>query len=129
MRTIDQIFSEAMSDKVSVTMSMPKGVCAIRIGFKIQKFSDRVEILNMSKGGAYYKECDEEEYKLFTDNGWKKGCVLGAISNCLYKLNLIEEKIKEEVNTRKNDKHIKKLKGARVVTLLKYANHKLKLNQ
>jgi len=127
MSSLDQIFSEAISDKISVVMTMPKGMGAIRMGFKIQRFSDRIEILNMSKGGAYYKECDEDEYKLFTNNGWARGCVLGAIGNCVHKLSLIEERIKKEVNTRKNDKHIKKLKGRRDTVLLKYAE--LKLNQ
>ena len=42
---------------------------------------------------------------------------------------LIEERIKKEVNTRKNDKHIQNLKNKREKALQKHAELKLKLNQ
>ena len=48
--------------------------------------------------------------------------------NCKRKLNLIEERIRAEVNTRKNDKHIQKLKTTRENLLLKYSKRKQQLN-
>jgi hypothetical protein len=42
---------------------------------------------------------------------------------------LIEDKIKTELNTRKNDKHIQNLKSRREALLQKYANLKIKLNK
>jgi len=52
-----------------------------------------------------------------------------AISNCLYKLDIIENNIKTEVNTRKNDKHIQNLKNSREKILNKYTINKRKLNK
>ena len=45
------------------------------------------------------------------------------------KLDIIEWKIKEEVNTRKNDKHIKKLKSTRETLLVKYTKRIKQLNK
>ena len=63
------------------------------------------------------------------DNGWKAGQLHLVIMNCLFKLDLIEKKIKTEVNTRKNDKHIQSLKTRREGMLVKYTKNKRKLNQ
>jgi hypothetical protein len=51
------------------------------------------------------------------------------MSNCVHKLGIIEERIKKELNTRKNDKHIQNLKTRRETLLNKYAQLKQKLNQ
>ena len=48
--------------------------------------------------------------------------------NCKRKLNLIEQRIKKEVNTRKNDKHIQKLKTTRENLLIKYSKRNKQLN-
>jgi hypothetical protein len=72
---------------------------------------------------------DEDEYNIFYHGGWKRGSVNLSISNCLFKLGLIEDKIKTEVNTRKNDKHIQNLKNRRENILNKYTKLKQKLNQ
>ena len=42
---------------------------------------------------------------------------------------MIEKKIQNEVNTRKNDKHIQNLKTRRENILLKYTDLRNKLNQ
>ena len=57
------------------------------------------------------------------------GTIKLSISNCKHKLELIEDKIKTELNTRKNDKHIQNLKSRREALLQKYANLKIKLNK
>ena len=130
MYTLEQIYSQALNSSYPpVITSTPTGQSIIKRGVKIQLFNDKIEILNMGKGGSYYQECSEKEYKFFTDFGWKKGCLYMSAENCLYKLNLIETRIKSEVNTRKNDKHIKRLKNKRSAILIKYASYRLKLNQ
>jgi len=121
MHSLEEIFTEATKGNPIEYGSVMK------MGVKIQRFKDRIEILNMSKGGSYYQECNEQEYSYFLKNGWVMGCVFLAIENCLHKLVLIEDRIKLEVNTRKNDKHIKKLKHKRDIVLLKYASYKLKI--
>jgi hypothetical protein len=123
------IFEDALKDRKAVETKTSKVHSVIANGIKIQKFSDRIEILNMGKGGDYFKECSIEEYDFFYEDGWLIGCYRVKINNCLHKLKIIEEKIKTEVNTRKNDKHIQNLKSRRESILQKYTINKNKLNQ
>ena len=127
MYSLKEILHQASEQNQAVISDQPVGFNVIKRGVKIQKFSDRIEILNTGKGGSYYKECTPIEYSYFYENGWNVCCVKLGISNCLHKLDLIETKIKNEVNTRKNDKHIKNLKNRREVALNKYAELQLKL--
>jgi len=129
MLSLSEIFNEALDDPRAIVTSLRSSKEVINKGVKIQQFKDRIEILNMGKGGDYFKLCTEEEYEFFYLHGWRVGTVKLAISNCLYKLKIIEQRIKQEVNTRKNDKHIQNLKNRREVIMIKYASHKQKLNQ
>jgi len=112
---LDYIFHEALQDRKAIKTKTSKVHSVIANGIKIQKFSDRIEILNMGKGGDYFKECSPQEYQFFYEDGWLIGC---------YRV-----KIKTEVNTRKNDKHIQNLKSRRESILQKYTINKNKLNQ
>jgi|TARA_R110000824_G_scaffold76879_2_gene194713 hypothetical protein len=127
MYSLIEILNQATNQNNSVVNIQPIGYNVINMGVKIQQFNERIEILNTTKGGSYYKECNDNEYSYFTENGWKIGCVKLSIQNCLYKLKLIENKIKTEVNTRKNDKHIQNLKNKRELALCKHAELQLKL--
>lgn len=60
--------------------------------------------------------------------GWRKGSILNNLENCKRKLEMIEERVKTEINTRKNDKYIQHLKNRRESILNKYTNLKNKLN-
>jgi len=127
--SLEEIWTQAIGDASAVRQRVPKGELIIGSGVRIQRFGDRIEMLNMNKGGDYYKILDEDEYNIFYHGGWKRGSVNLSISNCLFKLGLIEDKIKTEVNTRKNDKHIQNLKNRRENILNKYTKLKQKLNQ
>ena len=129
MYNLKDVWLQAESDPMAVKQKYGNHETITGVGVKLQMFSDRIEIFNLSKGGNYYKECDEAEYECFYSYGWKEGKIRLAIMNCLFKLNLIEQKIKTEVNTRKNDKHIQNLKNRRESILNKYTKHKQKLNQ
>ena len=129
MYSLEEIWAQAIGDASAVRQRVPKGELIIGSGVRIQRFGDRIEMLNMNKGGDYYKILDEDEYNIFYHGGWKRGSVNLSISNCLFKLGLIEDKIKTEVNTRKNDKHIQNLKNRRENILNKYTKLKQKLNQ
>ena len=83
---ISDIFKQALQDNKAIKSILPKGVSVIGRGVKIQKFEDKTEILNMNKGGMYYKECTNEEYKLFFNHGWVLGSKYLSLSNCLHKL-------------------------------------------
>ena len=123
------IFDEALKDRKAIETKTSKVHSVIANGIKIQKFADRIEILNMGKGGDYFKECSAEEYDFFYEDGWLIGCYRVKLNNCIHKLKIIEKKIKTEVNTRKNDKHIQNLKSRRESILKKYTINKNKLNQ
>ena len=123
------IFEDALKDRKAIETKTKKMHSVIANGIKIQKFPDRIEILNMGKGGDYFQECSLEEYDYFYDDGWEVGCFKVRINNCLHKLKIIEENIKTEVNTRKNDKHIQNLKSRRESILNKYTINVNKLNQ
>ncbi len=122
------IMNQALEDPKSIKNVLPKGVSVIGRGVKIQQFDDGIQILNMGKGGDYFKECSDEEYDFFYRDGWRKGCTQVSMSNCLHKLSIIESRIKTEMNTRKNDKHIQNLKNRRETLLNKYTNLKTELN-
>ena len=128
MPTLIEIFNEAKADPRSIITTLKSNESVINKGCKIQRFTDRIEILNMGKGGDYFKVCTEDEYEFFYLHGWKIGVIKLALSTCLHKLKIIEERIKTEVNTRKNDKHIQNLKNRRENILVKYTYHKRKLN-
>ena len=128
MPTLIEIFNEAKADPRSIITTLNFNESVINKGCKIQRFTDRIEILNMGKGGDYFKVCTEDEYEFFYLHGWKIGVIKLALSTCLHKLKIIEERIKTEVNTRKNDKHIQNLKNRRENILVKYTYHKRKLN-
>ena len=123
------IMKQALEDPKSIKNILPKGVSVIGRGVMIQEFEDGIQILNMGKGGDYFKECSNEEYDFFYRDGWRKGCTQVSMSNCLHKLSIIESRIKTELNTRKNDKHIQNLKNRRESLLNKYTNLKSELNK
>ena len=103
------------------------GESVIDSGFKIQVFASKIEILNCSKNGDYFQEITPEEYKLFQEHGWEKACIFMGINNNKRKLLLIEQKMKEEVNSRKNDKFIKNLKTKREFVMKRYSYYTQKL--
>ena len=126
MYNIEDIYSQALKDSSgyhSLTGSI------INNGVKIQKFESKTEILNCSKSGDYYQECNDDEYQLFYIYGWHIGGLRLSMMNYKRKLDLIEYKIRSEVNTRKNDKHIKKLKVSRENLLIKYSKRIKQLNK
>jgi hypothetical protein len=120
---------QALEDPKSIKNILPQGISVIGRGVKIQQFDDVIQILNMGKGGDYFKECNPDEYAFFYESGWRKGCAKVSMSNCLHKLSIIENRIKTELNTRKNDKHIQNLKSRREALLNKYTNLKTELNK
>ena len=127
MYSIEEVYSQALKDNSAIHQVLQNGDSVINMGVKIQKFNDHIEILNCSKGGDYFTSFNDQEYKLILKEGWKVGCIKTAMNNCLHKLNLIEDKMKIEVNTRKNDKHIQNLKNRRESILIKYSKHNNKL--
>jgi hypothetical protein len=125
MYSIEEVFEQSQQDYNAIITD--KG--AINNGVKIQKFPSKTEILNCGRSGDYFQECNKEEYKFFFKYGWREGGLRLSMLNCKRKLDIIEHKIKAEVNTRKNDKHIQRLKNTRESLLIKYSNRNQQLNK
>jgi hypothetical protein len=128
MYNIDEIYLQAIEDTSSIKVKKPQGDSVVNYGVKIQKFPSKTEILNCSRSGDYFQECNNEEYNIFYTYGWREGGIRLSMLNCRRKVDIVEKKIKEEVNTRKNDKHIQKLKTTRENLLLKYSKRNKQLN-
>ena len=128
MHNLEDIFTQAEADTSGIQITMLNGKSIVNYGVKIQKFPSKIEILNCGRSGDYFNECNEDEYKLFFKYGWREGALRLSLSNYKRKLDMIEEKIRTEVKTRKNDKHIQRLKKSREKLLIKYSNRNRKLN-
>ena len=126
MYSLDQLFNQALQDN-PIHIKKEMGDSVINNGFKMQKFESKIEILNCSRNGDYFQELNKNEYEMFLSNGWVKGCVIMNINNCLHKLKLIEDKMRVEVNSRKNDKFIKNLKTKREYVMNRYSHYTKKL--
>lgn len=122
--SLEDLYNQAMHDLGSHKFSHSGKMGIIKLGFMLNKYPSRMEILNTSRGGDYYKELTHEEYDTFYLNGWEKGVLLISMGNCLRKLNMIEDRIKIEINTRKNDKYIRGLKTSRDKILNLYSIRK-----
>lgn len=124
MYSLEDVFIQGENDRATYGSSYAGKRCLLKLGIMLNKFPNSIEILNTSRGGDHYKELTEEEYKFFFENGWEKGVLLTSMGNYLRKLNMIEDRIQEEINTRKNDKHIQGLKVSREKILQKYSLRK-----
>tara|TARA_R110000751_G_scaffold92044_2_gene180296 strand:- start:7494 stop:7904 length:411 start_codon:yes stop_codon:yes gene_type:complete len=129
MYSLEDIYLQALEDEHALTRPLDHGVSIVNNGVKLQKFLSKTEILNCSKNGDYYQELTEDEYSMFFIYGWNEGGVRLSLMNYKKKLDMIEERMRIEINTRKNDKHIKKLKATRESLLIKYSKKNKQLNK
>ena len=93
----------------------------------LHKYKEHITILNTTKNVGYYADATPDELEYLFTYGWKKGVLMIALDNYKRKLDIIEFKIKNEMNTRKNDKFIRGLKNSRDKLLLKYTKRKSEL--
>jgi len=75
MYSLDQLYNQALQ-KDPLILEKELGTSLISNGFKLQKFVSKTEILNCSRNGDYFQELNENEYKLFQEYGWEKGCIV-----------------------------------------------------
>ncbi len=83
--------------------------CLVYKGFKIE--SDSKHKIHIYKPkGEVYKELRKDEYDEICKHGWRKGVLILVLDSYHHKLSKISDNIRDEVNTRRNDKHLKSLK-------------------
>ncbi len=126
---LSKVWDEAIRDHNSANLNNPTEDARLRYGIKIVNTDQGVFIYNTSFGGDYYNEVTLNQYLLFQKNGWKMGCYLIAKENYLSRLDRIERKMREEVNNRKSERVIQKIKSERNRVMNKYTNIILKINK
>ena len=131
MYSIDQVFQQALVDRESALLNSRLYQARLLRGIKIVRDNEtlEVEIFNTTRGGDFYKEITPEQYKLFLDNGWKVGVYVISLSNYRRKLVRIEERIKNELSSRKNAKSIKTAKQRRLTILKNFSEVSNKLKE
>ena len=128
MYKLNDIFKQATRDEVSIKIDGEGYEAMLRQGIKITKEGESYQIFNTTIG-VFYQEISEEQYQIFYEYGWVIGVYKLALINYKRKLKVVEDKMRNEVNTRKNDKHIKTLKKARLSLLESYRRTSHKLNK
>jgi hypothetical protein len=124
------IFAQAEESTYSVRMESNSEISHLLHGIKIiyDKEVKCITILDTTQGGDYFKEISKPDYSTFYVKGWIGGVFHIALQTYQRKLDLIGLKIKKEVNTRKNDKHLKSLKECRKWYLIRYSKVSKKMN-
>ena len=128
MYKLTDIFNQANTDEVSINIDGVGYEARLRQGIKITKEENTFHIFNTTIG-VFYQEISEEQYQTFYEYGWVIGVHKLALINYKRKLRVVENKMRNEVNTRKNDKHIKTLKKARLSLIESYRRASNKLNK
>jgi Fe-S cluster biosynthesis and repair protein YggX len=129
MYKLTDIFNQADSDEVSINIDGLGYEARLRQGIKITREGQDVQILNTTRGGLFYDEITSEQYQTFLESGWVIGVYRLTLVNYRNRLELIEKKMKQEVNTRKNDKHIKSMKKIRASILIDYRRVTKQINK
>jgi len=111
MRTLEDIFNEAVADKDTVTLDGVGYEARMLYGIKISKdnYTQDIVIQECTSNGDYYTEIYARHYELFFENGWKYSLYVLSLNNLRLRLDEIDNKIKLETNTRNNEKYIKSL--------------------
>ena len=129
--TLENIFQQAKDDDYTASLDGDGYEANILYGIRIEKvnITGTINIHNTTKGGDYYTLVPEENLQSFFEKGWRYGVFSLALSNYRSKLEIIENKIRDEVNSRKNAKHIQSLKANRERIMQRFTKVSQKLNQ
>jgi hypothetical protein len=128
--TLEDILEQAQEDSYTASLDGDGMEANILYGIRIEKIkhTGEINIHNTTKGGDFYSLVPKEELEDFFERGWRYGVFNLALSNYRSKLDIIESKIRDEVNSRKNAKHIQSLKANRERIMQRFAKVSQKLN-
>ena len=129
--SLKDIIQQPLNDDYSSNTTNRYNKSRIIFGIKIveDSITKDIQIYNITKGGDYYKEINEEEYNIFLKKGWRYGVYVLSLNNIRTRLDNVESYIKEEVNGRLSKKAILKWKTSRINLMAKYSKITKKLNQ
>lgn len=124
-----RIFEEAYNDGLSVRVTKPDSISLIYRGVKVENVDGNIRVLNMNRGGDFYKEVTPEQYEVFFEKGFRKGVYDVCLDNYKRALDTLSLKIRNEVSKRNNVKHYEALKEYRNTIMNKINEvNKLKCN-
>tara|TARA_R100000541_G_scaffold3593_1_gene10861 strand:+ start:307 stop:714 length:408 start_codon:yes stop_codon:yes gene_type:complete len=130
MRSLEDIFKEALNDSYSAILDTPYVEARLVFGVKIvrDRESGLIEILNTTRGGDYYKEITQKEYQEFHVNGWRYGVYDVSLSNYRRKLDMIDYNVNEAILNLASKKEIEGYHIRRKNIMNRYAKISNKLN-
>lgn len=130
MRSLEDIFKEALNDSYSAILDTPYVEARLVFGVKIvrDRESGLIEILNTTRGGDYYKEITQKEYQEFYVNGWRYGVYDVSLSNYRRKLDMIDYNVNEAIANLASKKEIEGYHIRRKNIMNRYAKISNKLN-
>ncbi len=125
------IFNQASTDHTiaKINSKCCKSVVSKGVKIEIDNETSHVIIYNTQLGGDFYKEITPKQYDIFKKKGWVYGKYVVSLSNYRRKLDVIEGRIRAEINTRKNGRYIVSLKELREYYLLKFSESSKIINQ
>ena len=123
-----RIFEEAYNDGLSVRVTKPDSISLIYRGIKVENIDGNIRVLNMNRGGDFYREITPEQYNVFFEKGFRRGVYDVCLDNYKRTLNMISLKIRNEVSSRNNVKHYEALKEYRN-TIMNKISETIKLNE
>ena len=123
MYTLDEVFDQALDDRFAGNVDGRGFQARINNGTKISKdtYTGKIELFNISKGGAYYLKLTALEIQDFLEGGWKYGTYVLSLSNNRSRLDSIERSIRREVNGSNNPATLRGLKKRRLQALERYS--------
>ena len=129
--SLSDIWEQALQDSYAVNLDGGGYESRIVYGIKIIKDieSGDIEILNTMRGGDYYSPINQQEIEVFHKKGWRYGVYVISLSNYRTKLDVIQERIKEEVNGKNSAKQLQSYQSYRDRILARYTEVNQKLNQ
>lgn len=128
---LDEVFEQASKDFNSTSSHGDKYLAYVSYGIKIvsDERTNKVYIYNTAMNGDFYDEVTPEQYELFLNKGWKFGVYNVSLSNYRRKLDVIQSKIRDIVNTSRSEKQMQKLREQRDTIMERYNQLAVKLNQ
>jgi len=136
--SLEEIFKQAEEDVAAAALHGKGYKSYLLYGIKISRDTStgRIQLLDTSKAGSFYKLITDENMKVFEEGGWRFGIYVLSLSNYRLKLDKIEQQIKRYVNTNpaRPSKQLGAYHAVRTNILRKYSEvasklNKLKLNQ
>ena len=130
--TLNELYNNASRDEYCSALVSPKEKSYMLYGIKIIKdtMTEQIKIYNTTKGGDYYSEITEDEYKVFTEKGWRYGVYVLSLSNYRRKLTIVNNRIQTEIGKRRsNIKNLESLQKSKARILNRYAKFSKKLNK